>query len=143
MNDVSLKHALAGTWMLQEFKRRFSDSGELIDVMGADPHGVLSISDAGYVTVVITGTQRSADDAPADLFASLMAYSGPCTVEADKFTTHVDFAWHPSWVGTDQVRFFELDGDTLRISTAEQLHPAFPGRLGRGILLWRRLALGD
>jgi hypothetical protein len=126
--------------MLLEFKRRFSDSGEVIDVMGPSPHGVLSISDDGYVTVVITGTQRAADDPPAELLASLMAYSGPCTIEAGRFTTHVDIAWHPSWVGTDQVRYFERDGDTLRISTAEQTHPAFPGRLGRGILLWRRSA---
>jgi hypothetical protein len=132
-------NALAGTWMLLEFKRRFSDSGELLDVMGSHPRGVLSISEDSYVTVVITGTERSADDAPADLFASLMAYSGKSTLEGDRFTTHVEIAWHPSWVGTDQVRFFEREGDTLRISTAEQLHPAFPGRLGRGILVWRRL----
>ena len=126
--------------MLVEFKRRFSDTDEVIDVMGPHPHGVLSISDNGYVTVVITGTGRAANDAPADLFASLMAYSGACTIEADRFTTHVDIAWHPSWVGSDQVRFFERDGDTLRISTAEQTHPAFGSRLGRGILLWRRSA---
>ena len=124
--------------MLLEFKRRFSDTGEIVDLMGSSPRGVLSISDDDYVTVVISGTGRTVDNAPADLFASLMAYSGACTIEADRFTTHVDNAWHPSWVGTDQVRYFERDGDILRISTAEQTHPAFPGRLGRGILLWRR-----
>jgi hypothetical protein len=134
-----MSNVLAGTWMLLEFKRRFSDSGESIDVMGANPRGVLSISDDGYVTVVITKTERTSDDAPAELFAGVMAYSGWSTIEDGQFTTHVENAWHPSWIGSSQLRFFERDGDNLTITTAEQLHPAFPGRLGRGALAWRRV----
>jgi hypothetical protein len=132
-------NALAGTWTLVEFKRVFSESSEQVDLMGTHPSGVLSVSEDGYVTVVIMNTHRKDDDPPADLFSGMMAYSGWCTVEATQFTTHVENAWHPSWVGTDQVRYFQIDGDELRISTPEQLHPAFPGRLGRGILAWRRL----
>lgn len=133
-----MENALVGRWTLIEFKRRFADSGDVLDLMGANPRGVLSVSPDGYITVLITNAHRTVNDTPADLFAGLMAYSGSCTIESDRFTTHVDNAWHPSWIGTDQLRFFRIDGDVLQISTAEQSHPAFPGRLGRGILTWRR-----
>jgi hypothetical protein len=59
-------------------------------------------------------------------------------VDAQRFTTQVEVAWHPAWVGTQQVRNYTIAGDELRIMTDEQTHPAYPGRLGRGILVWRR-----
>ena|SRR5665213_3192697 len=129
---------LAGLWKLVEFKRRFSDTDEVIDVMGPLPNGILKVSPAGYVIALITASDRTAETPAEKLFTTIMAYSGPCTVEADRFITNVEVAWHPSWVGTQQVRYFELADDELRIMTAEQTHPSYPGRLGRGILLWRR-----
>jgi ribosomal protein L31 len=129
---------LTGRWNLVGFKRQFSDDGEVVDVMGPEPRGVLSVSPDGYVSVLITAGERTADSPPDRLFATLMAYSGPCTVDAQRFVTQVELAWHPSWVGTQQARNYALAGDELRITTDEQTHPAYPGRLGRGILVWRR-----
>jgi Lipocalin-like domain len=107
--------------------------------MGPEPRGMLSVSPDGYVSVLITAAERAADSPPERLFATLMAYSGPCTVEAQRFVTRVELAWHPSWVGTLQVRNYALAGNELRITTDEQTHPAYPGRLGRGILIWQRV----
>lgn len=65
----------------------------------------------------------------------MMAYTGDCRIEGDdKFITRVDLAWHPAWNGTEQVRFFKLDGDTLSIITAQQPNPMLAGRMGRGII---------
>ena len=36
-------------------------------------------------------------------------------LEADKIIVTVDIAWHPSWLGTEQTRFYKLDGDKLSI----------------------------
>jgi hypothetical protein len=130
---------LTGRWNLLAFKREFSDGGEVVDVMGPEPRGMLSVSPDGYVSVLITAAERAADSPPERLFATLMAYSGPCTVEAQRFVTRVELAWHPSWVGTLQVRNYALAGNELRITTDEQTHPAYPGRLGRGILIWQRV----
>ena len=119
MSDANAaRAALTGRWNLTEFKREFSDTREVIDVMGPAPSGTLSVSDDGYVAVLITAAGRTAETPPEKLFATLMAYSGPCTVDAQRFITNA--------------------GDELRITTDEQTHPAYPGRLGRGILVWRR-----
>ena len=43
-----------------------------------------------------------------------------------------------SWTGTDQVRFYKLDGNTLTITTP--LNKNFvDGREGRSILVWEKL----
>lgn len=138
MSTQSERPGLAGVWRLLDFKRTFSDNGETVDMMGPEPRGVLLLTESGRISVLVTSGARDAEAGPAALFASLMAYSGRCAVEGERFVTNVDVAWHPSWVGTEQVRFYELDGDELRIVTAEQTHPSFPGRLGRAILRWRR-----
>jgi ribosomal protein L31 len=130
--------ALLGSWKLVAFKRRFSDTGEEIDVMGPDPHGVITLGADGRMSAVITAGSRSAETPAAELFGTLMAYSGRYSLEDDRFVTDVDVAWHPAWVGSKQVRYFEVKDGELHITTAEQTHPAFPGRLGRGLLIWRR-----
>jgi hypothetical protein len=35
---------------------------------------------------------------------TLVAHSGTYTTEGDKWTTSVEVAWNPEWVGTKQVR---------------------------------------
>ncbi|HYI82147.1 MAG TPA: hypothetical protein VEX11_02925 [Acetobacteraceae bacterium] len=44
----------------------------------------------------------------------------------------------PAWEGTEQRRFFELDGDRLTLRTGVQEHPRFPGRAGVGTFTWTR-----
>jgi hypothetical protein len=40
---------------------------------------------------------------PAELFTTLIAYAGTYRLEGDKWTTKVEVAWIPEWVGTEQV----------------------------------------
>ncbi|MGE6496902.1 lipocalin-like domain-containing protein [Cupriavidus metallidurans] len=69
----------------------------------------------------------------------MIAYSGLCRVEdEDKLIIKVDTAWHPAWIGTEQVRFFKVDPGVLAITTAWQMHPSFPGRIARGVLMAQR-----
>jgi hypothetical protein len=127
-----------GTWRLVAYKRTFSDTGELVDMMGPDPQGVITFGADGRMSAVITASGRSAEMSPAQLYANLMAYAGRFTITGDRLDTDVDVAWHPSWLGSRQTRYFAFHDDELHITTAEQTHPSFPGRLGRGVLIWRR-----
>ncbi len=34
---------------------------------------------------------------------------------------HVKGAWLPNWIGSDQVRYYELDGNRMTVSTAPML----------------------
>jgi hypothetical protein len=51
----------------------------------------------------------------------------------------VDVSWNEAWTGTEQVRFYSLDGARLDIVTAWLPHPADPqGRMMRARLSFER-----
>lgn len=132
---------VVGAWQLLSIQFELADTGECVDMYGPNPSGFLILTDGGRMIGIVTSADRVPPKDAADrtaLFDSMMAYSGKYRVEGeDKFITVVDIAWHPAWNG-EQVRFFKLDGDILSITTARQTHPLFPGRMGRGVLRWRR-----
>ena len=118
----------------------FDDNGERVDVYGASPAGYISLGSDGRMMGIITAAngERQANTEPAALFRSMLAYSGPYRLEGNRFIVTVDAAWHPSWVGTEQVRFIRIDGDAMEITTAPQTLPLYGKRIGRGVLAWRR-----
>ena len=63
------------------------------------------------------------DDNRINLHKNMVAYSGRYTVEGNKVVHHIDISWNQSWTGTDQVRFFKLEGNTLTIKTAPTKNP--------------------
>ena len=50
----------------------------------------------------------------------------------------VDASWNEAWTGTDQVRFYKLEGDTLTITTAPMKHPA-DGSEGISVLVFEKV----
>jgi hypothetical protein len=78
------------------------------------------------------------DEERIKLFSTVISYAGTYTFDAEKVIHHVDISWNQSWTGTDQVRFYKLDGNTLTITTP--LNKNFvDGREGRSILVWEKL----
>jgi hypothetical protein len=91
---------------------------------------------------VITGEGRKTpktDQDRADIFKSLLAYSGRYRVEGDKFITKVEVSWNPAWVGTDQERFFKVDGDRLQVISAWVQSTTRPEKgTARATINWER-----
>ena len=56
----------------------------------------------------------------------------------EKVVHHVDISWNQCWTGTDLVRFYKLDGNTLIITTA-RAQSAFDGEEGVFILVWDKV----
>jgi Lipocalin-like domain len=52
---------------------------------------------------------------------TLSAYSGTYSVEGDTWTTNVEVASNPEWVGTKQVRNFMLSGERLIVLTPRRV----------------------
>jgi hypothetical protein len=131
---------LVGTWKLVSMQFVFDDNGDRVDVYGAHPAGFISLGADGRMMGIITvaNGERQANTDPAALFRGMLAYSGPYRIEDDKFITKVDIAWHPSWVGTEQVRFIRFVDDRLEITTPPQRLPLYGKRVGRGVLVWVR-----
>jgi hypothetical protein len=89
--------------------------------------------------LVPSGRSHADSDADAaQLFRSMVAYSGRWSIDGEKFVTRVDMAWEPSWIGTEQVRYFAFDGQTLSLRTAVIEVPARPGRKIVGQLDWEQ-----
>jgi len=73
------------------------------------------------------------------LFDSMMAYSGRYRMQGDDcFVTTVDSAWQPAWLGTDQVRFFNINGEMLSVMGPFREDRRYPGRRFRGVLTGRK-----
>jgi hypothetical protein len=73
----------------------------------------------------------------AALLSTYIAYSGPCTVDEKEgsVTLKVEAAWRPSYVGTEQKRFFRIEKDRMFFGPS-------PGSMrGSGESLTRRLTL--
>jgi hypothetical protein len=134
---MTASNPLLGTCKLISFQVATEHSDERHDVFDAHPRGVLLISERRF-TAFLTAGDQALDADRATLFDRLMAYSGVYRVEADKIIVSVDIAWHPSWLSTEQTRFFKLDGDKLSIISAPTQHPKFADKLVRGIVAWQR-----
>lgn len=130
-------HPLFGWWKILSFQVEFKDTGELADTYGVEPLGHIVIERDRMMSILTARERRNSD--PAGLFETMIAYSGICRVEdGGKLIIQVDTAWHPAWIGTEQVRYFKVDDAMLSITTAWQQHPSFPGRMARGVLMARR-----
>jgi hypothetical protein len=131
---------LAGSWKLTSWTIQII-GGDITEPFGRSPKGRALITPDGYAAFVIAAANRkpAANDAEsAALLKTLMVYTGPITIENDKFTTKVDISWNELFTGHDQVRFFKLEGDKLTIRTAEQTSAVYPGKKVVGTLTWER-----
>jgi hypothetical protein len=142
----SADNPLIGTWKLKSYMREIAATGERYNERGEHPAGYLSYAPDGRMNAIITWENRAkpreavpSDDERIKLFSTMISYAGTYTFDAEKVVHHVDISWNQSWTGTDQVRFYKLDGNTLTITTA--LNKSFvDGRESRSILVWERLA---
>ncbi|WP_322029529.1 lipocalin-like domain-containing protein [Paraburkholderia sp. J76] len=133
---------LHGCWRLISFETELQDSKERTQPWGADPNGHLIFDPHGRMIVLLTARTREpgdTDEKLAALFRTMVSYTGRYRIEGDRFITKVDSSWNEAWNGTEQERFYKLDGDTLNVTTAWMPNPLIPGNpVGRGILSFRR-----
>jgi hypothetical protein len=134
-----------GTWKLKSFVRELAATGEKYNQMGEHPNGYISYSADGRMFAMATSDNRlkpleasPTDEQRVKLHQTMFAYAGTYTVEGDKVTHNVDISWNEAWTGTDVVRFYKLDGNTLTITTALS-KSGMDGREGRTVLVWEKV----
>jgi hypothetical protein len=83
---------------------------------------------------VFGGTEEERSEA----ISTYLSYSGPFEVLADRDTVihHIEISSFPNWIGNAQVRFAELDGDLLTLSTKPM---TFQGVERTAKLVWERV----
>ncbi|HTH52219.1 MAG TPA: lipocalin-like domain-containing protein [Pyrinomonadaceae bacterium] len=133
---------LVGTWKLVSEVVEVQSSGEKTAAMGESPSGYAVFTADGRATFIITADGRKPAktvEERAALLDTLVAYSGTYTLDKDKWTTKVQVAWNPEWVGTEQTRFYELKGERLVVTTPFRVMPNFRDKGStRSILTFER-----
>ena len=133
---------LHGSWRLVSFDTELQASKERSQPWGADPNGYISFGADGRMMVLVTAQARepgTTDEKLLALFRTMMAYAGRYRIDGDRFITKIDACWNEAWNGSEQERFYKLDGDTLDVFTAWMPNPLVSGNpIGRGILRFRR-----
>lgn len=133
---------LVGAWRLLSAYAEIAETGRRQDLLGPDPRGWVLFSADGRMAGVMTAGGRRSPRKSGDYehaFTTLVAYAGAVRlVGAGRFVITVDTAWQPDWVGTDQFRYFRIDGDRLTVRSDEMRLPAYGDRLLTMVLLWRR-----
>ncbi|HEX2136452.1 MAG TPA: lipocalin-like domain-containing protein [Microvirga sp.] len=122
--------ALLGTWKMVSWQRENLATGEKVDALGPDPIGYINYGADGRFYALVVSRERPrparlppSSDEKLKLFDSMLAYAGTYSLDDDKAVHHVDASWNQAWTGTDQVRFYKLDGDRLSLTGAPARDP--------------------
>ncbi len=135
------RQTLVGTWKLVSCFMEDTETKERKEVWGEHPNGCLVLTAAGHWIVVQTSEGRKAPQTNEDCiaaFRSMLAYSGRYRIESRKVVINVEIAWDESWVGTEQVRYFSMEGGQLHIEAAPQRYPNLGDKIMRAVLVWER-----
>ena len=136
---------LLGTWKLVSSVREEVPSGATSDMFGPSPAGFLSYSADGRMMAVIVRGDRCrpnghpvGGDEAAALFRSMMSYAGTYEVQGGEVVHYVDISANELWTGTEQRRFFNLEGDQLTLSTPVNPDP-IDGKTSVRRMVWEKV----
>ena len=132
---------LFGTWRVTSFKSQLVGEPEERDTFGSNPKGYMIITPEPRLMGITVSDGRRPPTNQAEAAAmlqSMIAYTGRITLEPDKFTVDVEVSWNQVTVGSPQVRFYTVNGDTLTIRTPEQDSALFPGKRAITIMTFER-----
>jgi hypothetical protein len=59
----------------------------------------------------------------------MLAYSGKYRTDGNKIIIKVDIAWDETWNGTEQVRYYRIEGDRLYVEAVPQPYANFGGKV--------------
>ena len=134
--------SIHGAWQLVSYGVEVKSTGLMFNPMGQKPSGYVIFTPEGRVSFTLTAENRQAPECVqdnADLFNSMIAYTGTYQLNGNQWVTRVDAAWNPQWVGTEQTRYFLIEGDKLVVQTPWRVMPNWPNKgLTRSIVCFQR-----
>lgn len=148
---TGVAEAILGPWKLVEWVVT-DPSGKKSYPYGKSPEGLLIYTDDGQMSVQLMNPDthipepdsNHQSDSLEGVVARFFAYYGTYSIdEKSKTITHsISGSLAPSWIGSDQVRGYELIGDNrlqlaAELSTDDILGSAGAG--GSNVLFWDRI----
>ena len=140
---------IIGSWLLVDRGTDDAADAELSKKRyGETSRGLLLISENGWMNAAISWSDRPGltgnpawhTDAPDEdrlrAFDTYISYGGQWTLNDDIFTTEVEFALNPSWVGGSQTRGIKLLPRNELMLTLSRPWP--DGRVMNAWVRWRQ-----
>jgi hypothetical protein len=133
---VAQTAGITGTWQVTSVSILWLDTNEATHPYGEHPIGYVQYSPGGHMVVFLSvGDLKPAagatytDAERINLYNGIFAaYAGTYRVDGNKLTHHVTASWLPEWIGTDQTRYVEVEGNKLVIKTAVLKIPSAAAR---------------
>ena len=133
---------ILGSWQLLSYQVEVKANGDCFTPMGNHPNGYVIFTAEGRLSFTLSAEGRQPAESTAEraaLQSSLIAYTGTYRLEKNRWITQVDVAWDPAWVGSEQIRFFNISDDLLTVHTPWRVMPNWPERgLTRSIVRFQR-----
>ncbi len=136
--------SVVGTWRLVSCELRTAD-GQVSYPFGEDALGYIMYTAEGRMGVILAAADRP-QFASGDILGgrteevvaaakSFTSYFGTYELRGDRVVHHIEVSFFPNWIGVDQERVFEFDGDRLLLSTPPTL---IQGAQRTAHLIWER-----
>lgn len=111
------------------------------NLLGTNPDGYAIITPKRFMAVLASGERQpgSTVDEKAALFNSLIAFSGPYTIDGSKLITAVDVSWNQTWTGIKQGRTWTIEGNQLVLVTDKSPSVRDPSKLAVARLVWEKI----
>jgi hypothetical protein len=138
-------HTLVGTWYLICYTIMNDEGTQIAEPFGPNPRGLLIYTENGFMSGQLMSASRpqwrsdlprkASTEEKALAFDTYLSYCGTYEQHGDRVIHHVMTSLIPNWVGTDQIRLMQLDGNLLTLSV-----PPVPdkGKTRTVQLTWRR-----
>ncbi|MCX6590863.1 MAG: lipocalin-like domain-containing protein [Acidobacteria bacterium] len=138
---ADVRRQLIGVWELVSYETKTPD-GKVLLPIGEAPVGRITYDKEGRMSAQLmrrgvakfasNNTQQATPAEIAGIWDTYRGYFGRYTVDEKKKAVihHVDGAWFPNYVGSDQVRYYRFEADRLI------LEADLP--TGRSTIVWRR-----
>jgi Lipocalin-like domain len=137
--------SVVGSWRLLSWVQEDVESKAVQSVFGDNPVGVITYTSDGNMSVFIANPKRRPAGGPlptdaeaADLYRTMIAYSGTYSIDGNKVTHKVEVSWNQAWNGTDQQRLIEVKDNRLTIKSPTMVSP-ISGKESINTLVWERM----
>ena len=137
---------LLGSWRLEAWRTDYSDGRAPTFPYGPDAVGTLLYTPDGRMNASIgrpererlssANTRLAPDAEKTAAFDSYFNYAGRFEIRGDSVVHRVELSLNPNFVGSEQVRRIEFEGNRLTLSAVET--DAKTGTLRTHRLIWRR-----
>jgi hypothetical protein len=141
---------LVGVWKLVSASSTASTGERSETPYGPSPVGLLTYTEDGRVTVLISyggrkplsigGAALALQEEQAEAFKTFVAYTGRYALSGDQVTHHIEISSIQNYVGKDLVRSVKFQGDQIVLVTPPAL---VNGKIQTVKLIWQRLPGGS